>query len=111
MNKIFAFLNYLYTPVINTKRRDYIPSCSLLRGVVPTSRVARRKLIQQVKKIQEDQAQTKENWYLKCLKSKVKEDSVYVICDPNDVRFYYNLRADLVPEEPTGKNRIINYVS
>lgn len=60
------------------------------------SRVARRKLIQQVKKIQEDQAQTKENWYLKCLKSKVKEDSVYVICDPNDVQFYYNLRADLV---------------
>lgn len=60
------------------------------------SRVARRKLVQQVKKIREDQAQIKENWYLKCLKSKVKEDSVYVICDPNDARFYYNLRADLV---------------
>ena len=60
------------------------------------SRVARRKLVQQVKKIQEDQAQFKENWYLKCKKSKVKEDSVYVICDPNDARFYHNLRADLV---------------
>ena len=60
------------------------------------SRVARRKLVQQVRKIQEDQAQFKENWYLKCKKSKAKEDSVYVICDPNDARFYHNLRADLV---------------
>lgn len=60
------------------------------------SRVARRKLSQQVKRIQEDQAQSKDNWYLKCQKSKAKEDSVYVICDPNDVRFYYNLRADLL---------------
>lgn len=60
------------------------------------SRVARRKLVQQVKKIQEDQTQFKENWYFKCKKSKVKEDSVYVVCDPNDARFYHNLRADLV---------------
>lgn len=60
------------------------------------SRVARRKLVHQVRKIQEDQAQFKENWYLKCKKSKVKEDSVYVICDPNDVRFYQNLREDLL---------------
>lgn len=60
------------------------------------SRVARRRLVQQVKKIQEEQTQLKENWYLKCLKSKVKEDSVYVICDPNDSRFYGNLRADLM---------------
>lgn len=60
------------------------------------SRVARRKLVQQVKKIQDDQTQFKENWYLKCKKSKVKEDSVYVICDPNDARFYQNLREDLV---------------
>jgi len=59
------------------------------------SRVARRKLVQQVRKIQEDQVQFKENWYLKCKKSKVKEDSIYVICDPNDVRFYHNLRVDL----------------
>ena len=59
------------------------------------SRVARRKLVQQVKKTQEDQTHVKENWYLKCRKTKVKEDSVYVICDPNDVRFYDNLRADL----------------
>ena len=60
------------------------------------SRVARRKLVQQVRKIQEDQLQFKENWYLKSKKSKVKEDSVYVICDPNDALFYHNLRADLV---------------
>ena len=60
------------------------------------SRVARRKLSQQVKRIQEDQVQSKDNWYLKCQKSKAKEDFVYVICDPNDVRFYYNLRADLL---------------
>ena len=60
------------------------------------SRVARRKLVQQVGKIQEDQVQLKENWYLKCKKCKVKDDSVYVICDPNDVRFYHNLRADFV---------------
>ena len=60
------------------------------------SRVARRKLVQQVRKIQEDQVQLKENWYLKCKKCKVKEDSVYVICDPNDARFYHNLRADFV---------------
>ena len=60
------------------------------------SRVARRKLVQQVRKIQEEQVQFKENWYLKCKKNKVKEDSVYIICDPNDVRFYHNLRADLV---------------
>ena len=60
------------------------------------SRVARRKLVQQVRKIQEDQVQLKENWYLKCEKCKVKEDSVYVICDPNDARFYHNLRADFV---------------
>lgn len=59
------------------------------------SRVARRKLVQQVKKIQEDQALLKESWYLKCKKSKVKDDSVYVICDPNDVRFYQNLQVDL----------------
>lgn len=60
------------------------------------SRVARRKLLQQVKKIQDDQAQIKENWYQKFLKSKVKEDCVYVICDPNDDPYYYHLRADLI---------------
>lgn len=60
------------------------------------SRVARRKLVQQVKKVLEDQTQIKENWYQKYRKTKVKEDSVYVICDPNDVRFYDNLRTDLV---------------
>ena len=60
------------------------------------SRVARKKLLQEARKIQEEQDQLKGNWYLKCKKSKVKEDSVYVICDPSDARFYHNLRADLV---------------
>ena len=60
------------------------------------SRVARKKLLQEARKIQEEQDQLKGNWYLKCKKSKVKEGSVYVICDPTDARFYHNLRADLV---------------
>lgn len=72
------------------------------------SRVARKKLSQQVKKIQEGQAQLKENWYLKCKKSKVKEDSVYVICDPNDARLYHNLRADLVQKNLQVKLEIFN---
>lgn len=72
------------------------------------SRVARRKLVQQVRKIQEDQVQFRENWFLKCKKGKVKEDSVYVICDPNDVRFYHNLRADLVQKNLQVKISYLN---
>ena len=59
------------------------------------SRVARRKLLQQVKKIQEDQSQNSNNWYLKSLKYKVKEDAAYIICDPNDAKLFLNLQAEL----------------
>ncbi|XP_068747713.1 uncharacterized protein [Montipora capricornis] len=55
------------------------------------SRVARKKLVQQIKKIRDDQAQMEGNWYLKCQKTKVKGESVYIICDPSDVRVYQNL--------------------
>lgn len=60
------------------------------------SRVARKKLVQQIKKIREDQALSEKNWHLKCQKIKAKEDSVYVICDPNDVSLYHTLRSCLV---------------
>lgn len=60
------------------------------------SRVARKKLVQQIKKIREDQSLSEKNWHLKCQKIKAKEDSMYVICDPNDVSLYHTLRSCLV---------------
>lgn len=60
------------------------------------TRVVRRKLVQQLNGILEKENKGQDRWYMKLRKIKVKEDSIYIIFDPTDVKFMERLKTDLV---------------
>lgn len=60
------------------------------------SKVVRRKLLQQLNGILDKENKQKDCWYMKLRKLKIKEDSMYIIFDPSDVRFMEHLKKELV---------------
>ena len=59
------------------------------------SRVARRKILQQIKQLEEKEFQLKEHWYMKHRKVKSKPGYVYIICDPGDAKLAGLVKSDL----------------
>ena len=60
------------------------------------SKVARRKLLQQLNGLIEKENKQQDHWYMKLRKLKIKEDSIYIIFDPSDVKFMERLKKELV---------------
>ena len=74
------------------------------------SRIARRKLLQQIKNVQEKESQTKEHWYMKHRKVKPKADHVYLICDPGDAKLAGIMKSDLVKSKLKVCNILMRFI-
>ncbi|KAK6188573.1 hypothetical protein SNE40_004721 [Patella caerulea] len=59
------------------------------------SRVVRKKIMQQILLTLDKEHKQPDNWHLRARAQRMKEDLVYLIYDPADVRLVQNIKADL----------------
>ncbi|XP_077869886.1 uncharacterized protein LOC100370582 isoform X2 [Saccoglossus kowalevskii] len=59
------------------------------------SRVVRKKILQQILAILEKEHKVADNWHLRARTVRAKQDTVYLVYDPTDVRLAQNLKQDL----------------